>query len=309
MLRQIVSRALVRCCANCLARRGHAQLETGAARSSRIFRQGISKRAAPAGAARYLSSKPPPPPCDDEELNFEDDEFTSILALDPKEAERATAAALAPKDVVEELSGAPHDMTPAQADALVRSMVSAAARSADPGTAALAAPPPLTVDDLNVLRHARIETNHIVSVGGERRIERKAVGRVDLKALGLGRLAVAAVEEIAGPRCRDGMLRIVGDRYRSSEENVAWVASQLGKVVREAKNAVGDDVNDTVLETWDEVLGAARSAVEDDTPEVRTMVEMRLSGKGTVSHSAGAVEAEVPNPAPKKLATVGTGTE
>lgn len=230
--------------------------------------------------SRNLSSKPPksptvPPPIDDEESEFdEDDEFTSILALDPEEAERAAAAALAPKDVVRELSGAPHDMTPEQADALVRSMVAAAARSAAPGAAALSAPPLLTAETVNMLLYARIETNHISAVGGERRIERKAVGRLDLKALGLSRLASAAVEEIAGPRCRDGVLRIVGDRYQSSEENVAWVASQLARVVREAKIAVGEDVDDVGLESWDDVLAAARNAPSGDSEEVREMVEI-----------------------------------
>jgi hypothetical protein len=242
------------------------------------------------GQSRALTSQQAGPPAggpgDDSD---EDDEFTSILALDAEEAERAAAAALAPQDIVKELAGAPLDMTPEQADALVRAMVAAAAASADAGAGARGAPPPLTAETVAVLRCARIETNRVVSSGGSTRIERKVVGRADLAQLGLGRLATAAVEEIAGTRCKGGVLTVVGDRFASSEENVAWVVGQLGLVVREARRAVGEDVDGRVLESWEEVVEAARSAVEGDSEEIREMVELMADGGRVRAEGAGVV--------------------
>lgn len=41
----------------------------------------------------------------------------------------------------------------------------------------------INAEAIGILRHARSETSHISSVGGERRVERKAVCRPDLRAL------------------------------------------------------------------------------------------------------------------------------
>lgn len=233
------------------------------------------------------SDSPKTPATGGDEFDEMEDEFTSMLALDPEEAARAAAAAT-PEEAVDSLSSAPHDMTPEAAAALVERMVSAASKATSSETAALGAPQPFSRHSLRVLCVSRVITNSVHAASKERfPIEEKVCVAVDLGRLSLGRLARAALEEIAGQRVSGDTLRVTVRKYASKEENLAHAFGLAGRVIAEAQKAVGEEVDEAPLEEWGDILTCVRDLTAEEPVKFRNLVEHVAEVGGTSSSSGG----------------------
>ena len=199
--------------------------------------------------ARYLSSGkgsgdvPPPPTGADLEDDF--DELSFNVA--PEEVE------VPPPPEIDTTGD--EEVTPEMATELVERMVAAATatRSAE-GRAPLR--DGITAHTISVLRASRITTNEVLCPGAtdeDYPINRKVVAELDVASLGLSPPAEVALQGIAGSRWTDGRVRLACYRLASSEENQAVAVARLEHLVRAAKGAVGEVVDERALASWDEV--------------------------------------------------------
>lgn len=257
----------------------------------------LARRLSSGNGKPPTSSQPEPPGgvrLDDGDVNDEEDEFSMISAIDDEAAAQIMKSGQSsPAEAVDVLSRAPQSISQEDADALVSAMVSAASKGMSDELVARAVPPPLTVHTLEVLRCSRISTNKVFSVvkaGYKYPISQKVSAQIDLKHLGLSRLARAALEEISGPRLREDVLTINVQKFATSEENVVHIIGLMARVVEAAKTSVGESFDSRVLESWEDVLSTVRLLTRNDSEGVTRMVNHLASlPEPSSSESSGLV--------------------
>lgn len=189
------------------------------------------------------------------------------------------------EEIVEKLDD--KELTPELATDVVARMVDAQTRSLQARTSisgkVLASITPHTV---SVLRASRISTNtvHASGTGFERYpIERRVTATLSVPQLALSEPARHALLILSGPRLRDDdcSIYISCDRYPSKEENHAYVVTRLHRLVLEAKAAVGESVDLTPLDGWDDVVR-----------EVQRQATKEVEEAGGVYQALGIVEGD-----------------
>ena len=128
----------------------------------------------------------------------------------------------------------------------------------------------LTPHTLSVLRASRITTNKVIEAGGYHDpnvLNKKVTAELHIDQLGLSRPAQAALEYLAGPRLREGYVKISCHKYPSMQENRTRIVTQMDRLVAAAKEAVGESVDQTPLESWDAVRKEVEIQAKDDIEE------------------------------------------
>lgn len=128
----------------------------------------------------------------------------------------------------------------------------------------------LTPHTLFVLRASRITTNRVIEAGSyytPHILDNKVTAELHIDQLELSRPAQAALEYLAGPRLREGYVKISCNKYPSMQENRARIVTQMDKLVAAAKEAVGENVDQTPLETWDAVRNEVEIQAKEDIEE------------------------------------------
>lgn len=209
-----------------------------------------------------------PPPIGDVEDEFEDMSFS--IGVDEPEI---------PVTVDEEPDDS-REITPELASELVTRMVaSVTEKSSGPSNISRSAMTKISPHTIEVLRASRITTNEVVAPGATFEnypINRKVVAEVDLARLRLSDPAGEALRIIAGKRHRGDHVVIACDSFRTVEENQALAVSRLDRLVRAAKEAVGDDVDCREIESWTELEQEVSSQLSSSEPD-QTTVSFLLS--------------------------------
>lgn len=200
-------------------------------------------------ATRWYASKPPGDGDDDEYDEFGMDAFGDA---DFEEEEQVPVV---DKPIDDE------EMTPEMADELVERMVAAATASRTAVPSGASEVPHLTPHVISILRAARITTNEVIGAGVEPLdypISRKVVAELDLanESLALSPEARAALVVLAGTRYNSdtSIVKVVGHKYSTSEENQAYVVARMEQLVREARRCVGEQVDNNPIASWDQVV-------------------------------------------------------
>lgn len=159
-------------------------------------------------------------------------------------------------------------LTPELASEMVQRMVKSAARSLlDQSPRKGEILTAITPHTISVLRASRICTNSIYAALSDVHvlpITKKVNTVLHVSELKLSNPAVEALKQLAGPRVHGEEIRFSANKFPSREENQALIVSQLDRLVREAKNSVGEEVDLRRLESWDEIKEeVTRQAGED----------------------------------------------
>lgn len=160
------------------------------------------------------------------------------------------------------------DVTPELASDLVSRMVSASARSfAERNSIDGQILNAITPHTVSVLRASRICTNQVFAASSETYvypIEKRVTAELLPERLNLSAPALEALRILSGPRDHGDYIKLSFDRYPTKEENRAFIVTKLDRLVSAAKLAVGDTVNTTPLNSWEEVTQEVqRQAVEE----------------------------------------------
>ena len=194
------------------------------------------------------------------DLDDEEDELSFNVAVEEEEV----------PEVVLDTPLAEEDVTPEMASELVERMVAAAsATAAAAESAAYGVGGVVTPHTVAVLRAARFTTNEVLSPGAvqdDYPLNRKVTATLDVAQLGLSPPAREALRGIAGSRYKDDRVGIGCVRFRSSEENLTSAVATLEHLVRAAKQAVGEQVDETVLSDWTQVEAEVRKQCGDEVP-------------------------------------------
>lgn len=165
------------------------------------------------------------------------------------------------------------ETTPEIASELVARMVDATARALEKQRSVhgnvLSA---LTPHTISVMRASRICTNVIHASNSsmmEYPIEKRVTAELHVNRLDLSLPAREALVQLSGPRVRDNgaWIKLSCDKFPTKEENRAYIVTRLHLLVSAAKNAVGESVNLTPLETWDDVVREVERQAADEIGE------------------------------------------
>lgn len=240
---------------------------------------------AAAGSVRRLSSgkgsndgvddggKARPPSTEDE---FED-EFAFMDEAEVAKAEEIRTAS----EALEVLEDIPDDIPDHMAESLVESIVAATKMLNEPANLK---PFVFSRHALEVLLASRMVTNYISAPRfgddvSEQNIAQKVVMKIDLRQLGLSPLANAAVVELSKPRVvENGVLSFAAHKYQSSKENQAHAVGLACRLVAEAKKAVGEPVNDTVIESWTDLMAELRAMTASAPEDTMRLVQYIAEG-------------------------------
>jgi hypothetical protein len=200
----------------------------------------------------------------------EDDEFISIAS--PSDDPVASDDSLTPDSALQKLASAPADIAPHLAKALVERIVAEVGLAVGPG---VVTPLTITRHTMRVMLAGRIVTHDVITHmrNSSYPITAKVSTQVDLDILGLSVLARAALEQIAGPRLRDNVLTVNSDKYPTRAENQVHVVGLASSAIAQAMIAVGENVDETPLNTWKDILQDVKDLTSDDSAEVQTLVE------------------------------------
>eukprot|EP00177_Eucheuma_denticulatum_P007947 GFKZ01014465.1.p1 GENE.GFKZ01014465.1~~GFKZ01014465.1.p1 ORF type:complete len:275 (-),score=51.60 GFKZ01014465.1:189-1013(-) len=125
----------------------------------------------------------------------------------------------------------------------------------------------ITPHTISVLRASRICTNSVHAALSDvyvLPVTKKVNTVLHVSELKLSNPAAEALKQLAGPRVHGEEIRFSANKFPSREENQALIVSQLDRLVREAKYAVGEEVDLKKLESWDEIKEeVTRQAGED----------------------------------------------
>lgn len=135
--------------------------------------------------------------------------------------------------------------------------------------------PHVSPHTIAVLRAARICTNSVVASTAAASdsmypINRRVVAHLDIAALGLSPPATEAVRLLAGHQRlqhRGRFVKVSCDKFPTKVENRTYVVSRLHSLVKQAKLAVGEEVDETPLENWDEVVADVEQQAADEVRE------------------------------------------
>jgi hypothetical protein len=200
----------------------------------------------------------------------DDDEFISIAAL--SEATAPLDDGLTPDSALQKLASAPADIAPHLAKALVERIVAEVGQAVGPSVVA-----PLTVTrhTMRVMLAGRIVTHDVITHmrTSNYPIAAKVTAQVDLDILGLSVLARVALEQIAGPRLRDNILTVNSNKYLTRAENQVHVVGLASNAIAQALVSVGENVDETPLSTWNDILRDVKDISSDDPADVQTLVD------------------------------------
>jgi len=209
-----------------------------------------------------------------------DDDFEDEMSFNEEVEEEEEAPTLDLDNTLPDES----EITPEIASDLVERMVAAATSMPKVGTAGVIATgisEGITAHTIQVLHAARISTNEVLSPGSvpeDYPINRKVIANLDLGRLkGLSIAAKEAMIAISGKRYNESSnrIKIVANRFSSSEENQAFAVSTMEKLVRSAKEAVGEQVSYHKLESWDEVQAEVTKQLEGEDVDVGALLQGR----------------------------------
>lgn len=162
------------------------------------------------------------------------------------------------------------EVTPEIASDLVNRMVNATARNLEKRMSVRESVlPSITPHTISVLRASRICTNVVHASSSDAvpyPIEKRVTAELHVDRLGLSASACAALLELSGPRVRENgtWIKLSCDKFPTKEENRAYIVSRLHLLVSAAQNAVGQSVDLTPLNTWDDVVREVeRQAAEE----------------------------------------------
>lgn len=165
------------------------------------------------------------------------------------------------------------EVTPEIASELVSRMVDATARSLERRNSIhgniLTS---LTPHSISVLRASRICTNTVHAAGTEVHkypIEKRVTAELQTDLLDLTDPAREALYVLSGPRvkARGKLIRLSCDRFPSKDENRAYIVTRLHCLVEEAKLAVGQTVDLSPLDSWDDVVREVEQQAGDEIEE------------------------------------------
>lgn len=201
----------------------------------------------------------------DKEEEEEEDEF-GLSGFDIKfdEAEDLESK-------LEDLTEATEEVTPELASKLVAKMVESASRSLTEKSPAkgdvISAITPHTI---SVLRASRISTNAVQASGSDMYrypITNKVSAQINIEDLGLSRSAEEALKYLSGPRVRGDVVKFSANKFPSQAENHAYAVSLIDRLVVAAKSAVGETVDSTALETWEDVVEEVKRQAGEEVVE------------------------------------------
>lgn len=208
------------------------------------------------------------------------DDFEDEMSFNEEIEEEEEVPTLELDDTIDE-----SEMTPEIASDLVERMVAAATSMPKAGSGggmiASGISDGITAHTIQVLHAARLTTNEVLSPGSvpeDYPINRKVVAHLDLDRLqGLSIAAKEAMIGISGKRYNgtDNKIKIVANRFRTSEENQAFAVSTMEKLVRTAKQAVGESVSEEKLESWEDVQAVVKKQLEGEYVEVDALLQGR----------------------------------
>lgn len=138
--------------------------------------------------------------------------------------------------------------------------------------------PHVSPHTIAVLRAARICTNSVMaslaaastSSDAMYPINRRVVAHLDIDALDLSPPASEAVRLLAGPqRMQQGgrFVKVSCDKFPTKVENRTYIVSRLHALVKQAKLAVGEEVDETPLNNWEDVVAQVEQQAEDEVRE------------------------------------------
>lgn len=204
-------------------------------------------------------------PGDEGEEEEEEDEF-GLSGFDMDVSDEGELDA-----TLKEISESSTPVTQELASDLVERIVQSASRSLTETTAPRSGIlHTVTKHTVAVMRASRISTNTVeaaVVAGHDYPIVRKVTGIVDIARLGLSKPAEEVLKQVAGPRVRDGIVKISSTQYPSKAENELHVVSLIDRLVSGAKYAVGDSLDASPLESWGDVLAEVERQAEDEIAE------------------------------------------
>lgn len=213
-----------------------------------------------------------------------DDDFEDEMSFNEEVEVEEELPSLEVDDTVSDES----ELTPEIASDLVERMVAAVTSmpkaGGDGGMIATGISDGITAHTIRVLRAARLSTNEVLSPGSvpeDYPINRKVVAHLDLARLeGLSVAAKEAMIAISGNRYKrsDDRIKIVANRFRTSEENQAFAVSTMEKLVRTAKQAVGETIpqdEEKKLESWDEVQAEVKKQLQGEDVQVDRLLQGR----------------------------------
>lgn len=149
--------------------------------------------------------------------------------------------------------------------------------------------PYLTPHTISVLRASRITRNAVyeaVPFDYVHPITRKVIAYLQLKQLGLSESAEEAVKVLAGKqRVHGDLIKVVANKFPTKEENQMLAVSRLDRLVRAAKEAVGEEVEGRKLESWDDVKGEVGRQAGEDILEAGSL-SVLLGGNAVVEDHA-----------------------
>lgn len=128
---------------------------------------------------------------------------------------------------------------------------------------------------ITVLRAVRICTNSVVASTAAASdsmypINRRVVAHLDIAALGLSPPASEAVRLLAGHQRLQGrgmFVKVSCDKFPTKVENRTYIVSRLHSLVKQAKLAVGEEVDETPLKNWEEVVARVEQQAADEVRE------------------------------------------
>lgn len=166
------------------------------------------------------------------------------------------------------------DVTPELASDLVARMVEATTRKFNERNDMGIIISNITPHTISALRASRISTNEIRAAGSELYslpIEKKVTAELHIDLLNLSKSAREALELLAGPRLCGSYVKISCSQYPSKEENRAHIISQIDRLVSAAKVSVGEEVELTPLENWEDVAGEVEKQASDEVKEAGSL--------------------------------------
>lgn len=134
----------------------------------------------------------------------------------------------------------------------------------------------ITPHTISVLRASRIITHSVQAAGTDvfkYPIEKRVKAQLWVDQLDLSPPAREALLLLAGPRVKEegAWIKLSYDRFPTMEENRAYIVTLLDKLVAAAKTAVGDQVDQTPLSDWSDVVEAARQQTQEEINQAGTI--------------------------------------
>lgn len=229
-------------------------------------------RAEPASQVRKLCSGQKGGKNDDDDEEDEDDVAFGTEDFDVEEEESVDV-----EDVLKALNESEEEITPELASDLVDRMVKGAIEKFDgrPGPENIIQH--ISPHTISTLRASRITTNFIRASASDvlaHPIEKKVTAEIVIERLGLSRPARHALEILSGPRLKENSIKFACNQYPSVDENRAYIISRIDRLVMAAKIAVGEPVDTSLLETWEDIRNEVERQAHEEIEEAGSVSDV-----------------------------------